>query len=63
MIKRLSRFSYSVLITTVMVILYFTFLRQNVPNAEILEELETRKLVSPLHDDGKREILANFSQE
>ena len=31
--------------------------------AEILEELETRKLMSPLHDDGKREILANFSQE
>ena len=37
MIKRLSHFSYSVLIITVMVILYFTFLRQNVPNAEILE--------------------------
>ena len=31
---------------------------------EILEELEKRKLVSPpLHDDGKREILANLSQE
>lgn len=30
---------------------------------EILEELEKRKLVSPLRDGGKREILANFSQE
>lgn len=31
--------------------------------AEILDELEARKLVSPARDDGKREILANFSQE
>ena len=30
---------------------------------EILEELEKRKLVSPVREDGKREILANFSQE
>ena len=30
---------------------------------EILEDLEKRKLVSPLRDGGKREILANFSQE
>ena len=30
---------------------------------EILEELEARKLVSPLRDGGKREILANLSQE
>ena len=31
--------------------------------AEIIGELEKRKLVSPVRDDGKREILANFSQE
>ena len=30
---------------------------------EILDELEKRKLVSPVREDGKREILANFSQE
>ena len=30
---------------------------------EILGELEKRKLVSPVREDGKREILADFSQE
>ena len=31
--------------------------------AEILAALEKRELVSPLRAGGKREILANFSQE
>ena len=31
--------------------------------AEILDELAKRKLVSPVREDGKREILADFSQE
>ena len=32
-------------------------------SVEILAELEKRKLVSPVLEDGKREILADFSQE
>ena len=31
--------------------------------AEIFDELEKRELVSPVREDGKREILADFSQE